>query len=91
MKPPLTVRVPLILEVQVEREDLYGRVKRIIQTLEGKVYAKKTKPEEKAWAAKLLAELVTKACKVLSDYEVEAFERELKELEREIKELEAES
>jgi len=79
----LTVRVPLILEVQVEREDLYWRVKKLIETLESKIYARRTKQRERVTATRLLAELVSKASKVLSDYEVEALEREIAELEAE--------
>ncbi|MEM2906055.1 MAG: hypothetical protein QW057_07630 [Candidatus Bathyarchaeia archaeon] len=86
MKPRLTVRAPLILEVQVEREDLYWRVKKLIQRLEQKIYAKRTRQHERAAATRLLAELVGKASRVLSDYEVEALEREIEELEEKSRE-----
>jgi len=82
-KRSLIVRLPLVIQVQDEREDLYRRVKKLIMRLETTIYADKTKTPLKIRAIHALADLVSKATGVLSDYEVEELERETEELEKE--------
>jgi len=82
-KAPIIVRLPLAVEVQDEREDLYKRVKKLIIRLEVMIYSRKIKKEIKIKAIKALAELVAKATGILRDYEVEELERETEELKKE--------
>jgi hypothetical protein len=83
IKTPLTVRLPLTIQVQDEREDLYRRVKKLIIRLEDLAWSRKAGREINIKAAKALAELVSRATGILSNYEVEELERETADLKEE--------
>ncbi|MEM3046501.1 MAG: hypothetical protein QW057_05385 [Candidatus Bathyarchaeia archaeon] len=75
--------MPLILKVQVEREDLYARLRALFHTLEDRVEDGRLRPRDRLLAAKTLADIVMKAHEVVTAYEVEELEAQIERLQAE--------
>lgn len=69
------------LKVNVEREELFSRLKKILEIVERILNDPETSPSMKLRAAEVIAVIAGKANTIIRDYEVEMLEREIEELE----------
>lgn len=83
MKRRLYILIPI--DINLERESLYGRLKRCIEFCERILEDPSLDYSIKLKAAAVLAQLASRASKIITEMQLEDIERRIEELEEETK------